>query len=141
MTAVGFTGSRWGASSEQLVWLEDILSIAIETGVTEFHHGDCMGADEAAHKVALNLGIKIVIHPPDRDILRAFCTGENVEIREPKPYKDRDRDIVHETVALYATPEGPEADYPRSGTWYTIRQAVKAGRFVYVCLPDGTLLP
>lgn len=138
MTAVGFSGSRHGCSSEQLIWLEEALSRDVSMGATELHHGDCIGADEVAHQLALNLGIKVVIHPPDKDILRAHCTGAvGVEIREPKPYKVRDGDIVRETLALYATPEGPFASYPRSGTWYTIHQAQALHKVITYCLPDG----
>jgi hypothetical protein len=137
MTAIGFSGSRKGCSPAQLVWLEEALRIDVLMGVTELHHGDCVGADEVAHDLALNFGIKIVVHPPVDPKYRAYCTGINVEVREPKEYKARDRDIVRETAALYATPEGLEVNYPRSGTWYTVRWAATLNRIISYCLPNG----
>ncbi len=54
-----------------------------------------------------------------------------------KEYLERDRDIVDATEALFATPDGPER--AKSGTWYTVRYAVKTGKPVYICYPDGFL--
>ena len=51
----------------------------------------------------------------------------------PKPYLDRNRDIVDACEVLLATPDGPER--LRSGTWSTVRYARKIGKPVEVRLP------
>lgn len=128
MTAVGFTGSSQGVSPEQFNWLRDQL---VRLGATELHHGDCVGGDHAAHEVALELKLRVVIHPPVNASRRAWCTGD--EVRPAREYLDRNRDIVDETEVLLALPDGPER--LRSGTWATIRYARRIGRPVEVELP------
>jgi len=99
----------------------------------EFHHGDCVGADEEAHAIIWamvqdeGLDCLIVIHPPTDEKFRAFCgvvRDPHVEIRAPKPYLERNHDIVDETEVLIATP-GTHQEMTRSGTWATIRYARK----------------
>ena len=132
---VGFTGTEKGMTSAQ----KQTLCLLLDSlDVTEFHHGDCVGADAEAHEIALDRGIRIVIHPPTDSKKRAFCKGA-VEIREPKPYLDRNHDIVDEgDGALIATPF-EEKEILRSGTWATVRYAYKMGRAVdvFVIRPEG----
>jgi hypothetical protein len=108
----------------------------------EAHHGDCVGADERFHGLAFEVGgvgCRRVGHPPSDESLRAFCECD--ESREPKPYLERNRDIVDETDVLIAAPK--QAEMPFSvrgqGTWSTVLYAVKQGKPVYVVLPDGTI--
>jgi len=51
----------------------------------------------------------------------------------------RNRDIVAASDALLAAPEGPEASYPRSGTWATVRMARRAGLPIQIVWPDGRI--
>jgi len=88
--------------------------------VSEFHHGDCEGADQQAHEIAESLYIPIFIHPPTNPVARAFCSGAFV-ILKPKPYLERNHDIVDAVDFMLAAPKGPEV--LRSGTWATIRYA------------------
>ena len=131
---VGFTGTRHGLTPAQRQSLE--LVLVQECGDDgEVHHGDCVGADASCHTIALAHGWRIVVHPPDNDTLRAFCEGD--ETREPEGYIDRNRSIVDDTHVLVACPSGPEER--RSGTWSTIRWAMKNGRRVVIVWPDGTI--
>jgi hypothetical protein len=102
----------------------------------EFHHGDCVGADdEAATLVYQHCGAtKIVRHPPDNTHNRSNnqCHRES---REPNPYLERNRAIVDETMHLIAAVRGPEE--VRSGTWSTVRYARKLGRRITIVWPDG----
>ena len=125
--AIGFTGSRTALIIPQNIWVTKRLKELYESDV-EFHHGDCIGKDESVHRLAKNLGYKIVIHPPKNNVLRAYCKGD--EWRDPLPYIERNHEIVDETTVLLAIPDVPEV--MRSGTWATIRYARKLKRKIIV---------
>lgn len=129
---VGFTGTQVGMTAPQLLGVIDLMK-----GVkpTEFHHGDCVGADEQAHLVAQKVGTRIVIHPPEDPQKRAFCIGAT-ETKDPLPYLVRNKAIVQETEVLIATPKGFSEEL-RSGTWSTVRHARKFGRSIFIVWPDG----
>lgn len=135
---VGFTGTREGMTPEQRIALRYLL---LEHLPKEVHHGDCLGADSEFHNAAIALCCPvIVIHPPSNNQLRAFCGGDAV--REPKPYLDRNRDIVDETDVLIAAPKEmePPASLKGHGTWSTYFYAKdKAKKRTYLVLPDGTV--
>jgi len=120
---VGFTGTRKGMSQSQK---EQFVLKLFELGITEFHHGDCIGADADAHDIVREFfpHVKIIIHPPEKTHTRAFKTGDFYHIT--KPYIVRDKDIVNDTEYLVGSPHGSEII--RSGTWTTIRYARKIGR-------------
>lgn len=80
---IGMTGNRNGISEQALNKLKELLK-SIE--ITEAHHGDCTGADENFHQIMVSFLIKIIIHPPDKNICRAYCQGD--EIRKEKSYLD-----------------------------------------------------
>jgi hypothetical protein len=135
MLHIGFTGTRHGMTLEQSYRLYHLLC---ETPTeTVLHHGDCEGADSQAHGIALDAAIPSIVHPPADDRLRAYC-AEYLELREPKPYHDRNRDIVDETEYLIATPAERE-EQDKGGTWYTVRYARANDRSVTIIWPDGTL--
>lgn len=116
------------------------LVIWFRWACSELHHGDCIGADYEAHALARSLvgeGIHIVIHPPRVEKNRAFCEGD--EIRKPKTYLERNRDIVDASDILLAAPKGSEHEYFRSGTWHTVRYALTVRVPTLVIYPDGSL--
>ena len=124
---VGFTGTQEGMSYEQTNALRQAL-----IGATELHHGDCIGADAQAHDIAREIGgIRIVIHPPTDPSRRAFKRGDI--IREPKPYLERNHDIVDESASLIAAPKS-DVEELRSGTWATVRYARKMEKPVKMLL-------
>jgi hypothetical protein len=134
---IGFTGTRDGLTRYQRVRLDEALEDYI--GRAEeidqqvvFHHGDCLGADAQAHGVAMRANISVIIHPPDDTKLRAFCAGATWVCPEA-PYLNRNKDIVDSTSILVATPKGPETT--RSGTWSTIRYAMKKGKEIIIIPP------
>lgn len=96
---------------------------------TEFHHGDCIGADEEAHMEARDLGFFLVGHPPIDDRYRAHCKFHKTH--KPKPYITRNHDIVDDTDMMVAAPRTDEEEI-RSGTWATIRYAEEQGKEVKV---------
>ncbi|MFG1399852.1 hypothetical protein [Roseixanthobacter pseudopolyaromaticivorans] len=128
---IGFTGTREGMTKVQA----DKVALHIAQAV-EWHHGQCVGADAQTHAIARDLMVPIVLHPPDNAALLADCPGAYAT-RDPRPYLDRNRDIVDETDGLVAAPHGPEVI--KSGTWATIRYARGRGRKVTTIWPDGSV--
>jgi len=135
---IGFTGTRKGMTKAQERSLKFLLDIF---DVKSLHHGDCIGADKTAARLAKDAGIYVVIHPPKEDKYRAFThllRGE-YETRPERSYLERNRDIVEETSLLIATPILQEKDAPRSETWFTIRHAKALRRSTMIIWPDGKI--
>ena len=114
---IGFTGTKSGMSKAQMATL---LSFLDKFVCGEFHHGDCLGADSEAHVLASATGYRIVVHPPENPKARAYCKYD--EIWGPKPYLDRNKDIVDRCHVLIAAPHH-DLETLRSGTWATVRYA------------------
>lgn len=131
---VGFTGSRSAMTEAQYLSLRQLLS---ELDPWEFHHGDCVGSDAQAHGLATALHVPTVVHPPDERRYRAFCQA-SLYTHAPKPYLERNHDIVDASTILLATPNSP-TERLRSGTWATVRYARRRHRPLVVVNPDGTL--
>jgi hypothetical protein len=126
---VGITGTQQGMNARQ----RQLLHMALHDLVaTELHHGDCLGVDAQAHLIARELGLFIVTHPPGNMSKRAHCIGD--EVRTPKPYLERNHDIVDEVEYLIAIPKGNTEEL-RSGTWATVRYARRIGRKHYIIFP------
>ena len=132
---IGFTGTREGMTWKQGLKVKDFIYDYLDSG-DEFHHGDCVGADEEAHDIAWQHSAAIIIvHPPADSRLRAWCDG-NIEL-PTKDYLPRNKDIVGACDYLLAAPHRGEPD--GSGTWHTIRYAEKIGKPVTIVYADGTV--
>lgn len=131
---IGFTGTQLGMKVMQEQF---VFNAIMDADPEEFHHGMCIGADEQAHTMTSYLPrtTRVIGHPPINQYKMAADLNCD-EVREPKEFLVRNKDIVDETDALIAAPKGPEEI--RSGTWSTIRYARKAGKPVYIVWPDGT---
>lgn len=133
---IGFTGSRNGMTGQQATQFMQVV-LGLARPISEFHHGDCVGADDTAHDlIRLNVGCKIVIHPPTRSVLRAWRKGDM--FREEKNYIPRNCNIVDETDMLIATPN-TDQEIMRSGTWQTVRYAKRQGKRTVIIYPDGSI--
>ena len=134
---VGFTGTRKGMNSKQILALQEVLEeLAPEDNIMmdEFHHGDCEGADEQADNIAWQYFNHVVIHPPIDVKYRAYLGYEPdytgfYKILKPKEYLERNKDIVDAVDVLIFAPETKEEEL-RSGTWSTVRYARKKGKRV-----------
>lgn len=126
---IGFTGTRQGMSQVQKDSLYRILEDYREAGEVEFHHGDCLGADDEAHDIAIQTHCSVVVHPPKIATFRAFRHEAGVKVLPPKDYFDRNHDIVDATDFLIAAPKTDHEEL-RSGTWATVRYADKKGKKV-----------
>jgi len=123
---IGFTGTQVGMSEVQKLRLGVEL---YNLGPEEFHHGDCIGADEEAVKIARELGIKIVMHPPTNESKRAWTYQTGDQVWAAAPYLDRNKEIVRATDRLIAAPKTNKEEI-RSGTWSTVRYAWAMGKNV-----------
>jgi hypothetical protein len=139
---VGITASREPPTYAQLITLIDKLSTSKRLAEcfslhqeAWFHHGDCLEGDEIAHNLATILGYKTHVHPPIDDRLRAFMKGDKTEL--PKPYIERNRDIVGAVSELLVMPN-TTYERIRSGTWATWRYAKQRGIRWVIIWPDGT---
>lgn len=122
--AVGFTGTRLDISKSQKDWITHMLSgLILNLHAKDFHHGDCIGADEAAAEIADRIGYTLHSHPPNIEALRAFYPA-HVEYR-PLGYLERNREIVDASKWVLAVPLANPS--PHSGTLYTMRYARKMG--------------
>jgi len=131
MVKVGVTGTRSGMNKRQKQEFTELLT---ELGTGEFHHGDCVGVDVEAAKIAEKLGWRTVCHPPVKDELRAYHKSD--EIREPKSYFARNRNIVDETDVLLVVPY-QDSHQSQGGTWYTNDYAVKKSKPCHIIFPKN----
>lgn len=127
---IGFTGTRQGMTEHQVLQFRKFLNFLQPN---EFHHGDCTGADYNAQVICKKeqAACRIILHPPLDLKHQAFCSAD-IKL-EPAEYMKRNAAIVAACDLLIATPAGPEV--LRSGTWATIRMALKAGVNVLTILP------
>jgi len=128
---LGFTGTQDGMTIHQKNTINGLLQ---SIGPTEFHHGDCIGADADFHDLAIKYATP-VLHPPNISTKRAFKTA-NI-LRAEKAYLERNRDIVDEVDIMIGCPKTFQEEL-RSGTWATIRYAKKQNRHTIIVWPDGT---
>lgn len=132
---VGVTGTRSSITEAQFLKLRDILRKIHET-IGQWHHGDCVGADAETHVIARSIfNPKFVIHPPEKDSLRAGMKGD--EVRSPFTYFERNRNIVEEVDILFVFPYQTERQ-TQGGTWYTYDYAKKKQVPRMIFWPDGT---
>ena len=138
---IGFTGTRKGMTIDQWqTFTEKILDFEM----TEWHDGDCVGADDQAHKVIENFmkevpGFqpRLIGHPCNLEKYRAFNDFD--ELREVKPPLARNRDIVDEVQIMFAAPFEYEEVVRGSGTWATIRYTRQQQKPIHVIWPDGSM--
>jgi len=131
---IGFTGTKDGMTIEQK---NEVRAMIATFEIDEYHHGDCVGSDEDFHDIIASLGftLKLNIHPPLNDKYRAFCKGGYIFPR--KDYIPRDDDIVDACDVLLAAPRGFIEEL-HSGTWTTIRHAMKKEKPIIIIYPDGS---
>lgn len=135
---LGLTGSRIEPTWQQKETLKEWLVLLNEERViVDLHHGDCIGADSVIQAIieARFPTINVIIHPPINEKYRAFNKGL---ILPRKEYLERNKDIVDSCDLLIAFPKD-KTEVLRSGTWSTIRYAVKKFKTVKIFLPNGRI--
>ncbi len=140
---IGFTGTRYGCSNEQLYSLREFVK-ELEINEGEAHHGDCIGADTEFHNAIRTIcrpSVKIVIHPPVVATLsdrQNWARNKGDFIEQPCTHLARNRIIVQSVDFMIACP----LDLIRTnmgGTWYTVNYARKQGKDVVIVWPDGKI--
>ena len=136
MTTLGFTGTREGLTEAQYLKLRSEITRRNLSPGSIFRHGDCIGADSDAHDVVRTCShARIIGHPPLESRLRAYRQCDH--LMPERPYLDRNKDIVNMSDEMIACPDGPERQ--RSGTWSTVRYAVRQHKPVTIIYPDGSM--
>ena len=150
---IGFTGSQKGMTDWQKEMLKEVYQ---HKPCEEFIHGDCIGSDEQAADVMVDLGVRIfTIYPPTNNNKRAFWANvrkeptmpigwHEIEIKKgtiiqvrwmPRDdYLKRNQRIVDNCELMIATPKEHQHSL-RSGTWATIRYAWKVKRDITIIPP------
>lgn len=135
---IGFTGTREGMTFEQKRSLASILSwYASHENAKEFHHGNCVGADEEAARIADSYQYVTVSHPSTLIEYDSRYESDVTLLRKP-PLK-RNQDIVRECEIVIATPKERTEPAPLrgQGTWSTVRYARKRDVKCIIIWPDG----
>jgi len=146
---IGFTGSRHGMTDiQKKEFRTSFLRMQQMFDWIQFHHGDCIGADEEAHYIVSQLfidykGGAIHIHPPTIDKNRAYCKSEHKKIEvimhPPLTYNQRNIDIVKASEILIAAPDAMRFKSQKGGTWNTIRYARDFNTDTLILLPSGDI--
>lgn len=141
---VGFSGTRHGTTTAQLVKVINVLAM-VTHGETAYaaHHGACFGADAEFHAVCMSTSrSRVSLHPCDIPAMRAECCGA-FEIMDEMPPLKRNRAIVNASQIMIAAPYENEPQR-RGGTQSTIRLAQRMLNFhlraLYVVGREGQLL-
>lgn len=135
---LGFTGTRKGMTKLQLRFVRNRIT-GHNGKITRSHHGSCIGSDEEFHDICLLAGIPVEVWPGNVEKLRAPCLKADL-YHEPMDLVERDRKIVDACSVLMAAPRGYKEEL-RSGTWLTVRYALKQGKLVFVVWPSGEYQP
>lgn len=139
MKHLGITGTREGMTDAQERSLIDILANQTET--VWLHHGCCVGVDERAHWLAFELGIGSIGHMPldPTYMMTVVDDGKQfIELREPRGYLRRNRDIVLESDEVIVIPK-QNKEFIKGGTWYTYRFAKQCRKPIRVIWPNGII--
>ncbi len=133
---VGFTGTREGMTTIQWETFEYLISMV---GATEWHDGDCIGADTQAHGVIRRqLLPQVELHGWPCNLTKYRAHNEYDVTHDVMPPLVRNREIVQHVELMFAAPKEFEEVKIGSGTWATIRYAKAQGRKLIVIFPDGT---
>lgn len=141
---LGVTGTRQQPTVRQLKFLYEYMLFLHEHGCRTLHHGCCTGWDEAAHYLAASLGWAIYMHRPENSefVNTALYEGSIGYMLDPKPYAERNQNIVNAATHLIGGPLYHRDDTRslRSGTWMTLRMAHRQRKPWRAVLPDGGTL-
>jgi hypothetical protein len=104
-----------------------------------FHHGNCVGADEEAAAIARYYNYVITAYPAD---LTKWQSDFKSDFYKPVTGPlTRNRAIVKDSDVIIAAPNAMMEPLVRntrgSGTWYTIRHARKKERKCVIVWRDG----
>jgi hypothetical protein len=138
---VGFTGTQQGMNPVQA---GRVIALLMELRPEVVVHGDCVGADADFDELMQSLkregvAVRVEIRPgvdaQGKSPARAYTKTANT-VHQAKPYMKRNEDIVRQCDVLIAAPAQDKMAV-RSGTWATVRRALKMQKPVYVVMRNG----
>lgn len=132
---LGFTGTQRGMTTAQR---EAFAGLVAREAPTEFHHGDCVGADEEAWAIVVQSCTTCETHAWQGNLPSKVAHTKSHVLHGP--YNNFHRNGIIATVAqhLVACP-GEATEQLRSGTWSTVRRARKLNRRITIIFPNGTI--
>ncbi len=131
---IGITGTRQGMSSMQMLGCSLVLGKFDPEWVI---HGAAIGVDTEAHSIAGSLRIRRHVWPSNMPDMTGDCPIESRDKIETPHYPlDRNHDIVDGSHVLLAFPNSREETL-RSGTWATIRYALRVWKPTVIFYPTG----
>lgn len=134
MDKVGFTGTQRGMTDLQKAVVATFLAgNKIAIGI----HGGCIGADIHFDDICYRNLITRVIYPSNIPEKYGWWHYTPFVMAEDKPLS-RNHTIVDKSDLLIATPKETK-EVIRSGTWATIRYAIKKHKSVYIIYPSGLI--
>ncbi len=146
---IGFTGTRHGMTDRQKKdFRKTFLRMQQMFDWIQFHHGDCVGADEEAHLLVSQLFIDykggvIHIHPPTIEKNRAYCKSEHKKVEivmhDPLTYNLRNIELVKASETVIAVPHAASFSRKTGGTWNTFRYAADFKVPVLMLMPAGDI--
>lgn len=133
---LGFTGTQQGMTDLQKKVLYRFVSFL---DLDEFHHGDCIGADDQAASIVYELRPLVPIHSHPCIITnkRAFNPHASVTY-PPKPPFDRNKIIVEASSHMVAAPKEMQRQN-KGGTWHTVKYSIAHKTPLLIIYPDGQI--
>ena len=134
----GFTGTRAGMKAFQVL----ITRRALQQGQPlVFRHGGAFGSDFSAHALCreTNPDGLIEVWPADRKRVSLFAGQPSVVIKPLMDPLNRNKEIAKRSEFIIATPH-TEKEELRSGTWATIRDAMREAKPVLIIWPASHLI-
>jgi hypothetical protein len=133
----GFTGTRAGMSVPQHDWCKRLLS---DGHPSIFRHGGAYGADTQIHAIRRDSKFAGVTHvwPADPKRRAMFLNQRDVKVEDVMDPLIRNEEIVRRSTFMIAAPH-TQYEIIRSGTWHTIRCAIRHGKPTLILWPNGDL--
>lgn len=134
---LGFTGTQHGLTWAQRRALREVIRLLKDrrgyrvVGL----HGDCVGGDADFDSFCWEASAQTECRPCTIESKRAYTRA--TAIAPPMPPLERNREIVADADMMVACPKEQEMIL-RSGTWATIRAALKAKKPLLIIFPDGS---
>jgi hypothetical protein len=135
----GFTGTRAGMTDFQSRMVRRIL---VRGQPAMFRHGGAWGADAEAHalwRITRSKTARANIWPSDEKRAALFRNQPHVSVESPMNPLTRNIIVVERSIFMIAAPNN-EHEEQRSGTWQTIREALKRDRPVLILWPRSQRL-
>lgn len=139
---IGFTGTRRGCTSAQLVKLHTAVAFGIGRASLSknwiFLHGGAPGADAEFDYILAQPHLATEVYPSTLHPWSTYVPRPNLTVHPPARRSRAIISIVERADYLIVCLAEPD-EQPHGGTWMTVRAARKAGKPITIILPDGSL--